>query len=528
MKNAVAPAGLPPVGVSLGSLVHDGPSGLVVFLVALPLCLGISLASGAPLLAGIVTGIVGGLVVSWLSGSQLSVSGPAAGLTVIVLTAIHTLGSFQALLVATIVAGLLQVVMGLLKAGIIALYFPASVIRGMLAAIGLTLVLKQIPHFLGADTDYFEDTEFFQENGQNTFSAITAAAKGLSGGSVLVGVVSLALLLLWDSRWAKRVKVVQLVPGALVAVVVSLIISSLLKNFAPEWQVKPEHLVQLPVASSPGALWGALARPDWAAFSRPAVYTVAFTLAIVASLESLLCLEAVDKLDPWKRRSSPNRELIAQGIGNMTAGLLGGLPLTSVIVRSSANVNAGGRTRLASFVHGLLLLTSLAFLPQLLNQIPLSALAAVLLMVGFKLTMPALYRAQWRLGWQQFLPFIVTIVAILFTDLLKGVAVGLAVGFFFLLKTNSDIAYFPSEDGDGDPDTLHLKLAEHVTFLNKASIVRALDAVQRGTHVVLDGTKSRVVDHDVLEAIENFRQAAPGRGIKVELRGIRRVELAGH
>jgi MFS superfamily sulfate permease-like transporter len=334
------------------SVAQDAPSGLVVFLVALPLCLGISLASGAPLLAGMVTGIVGGVLVSWLSGSQLSVSGPAAGLTVIVLSAISTLGSFQAMLAATVVAGVIQMILGVAKAGIIGMYFPVAVIRGMLAAIGLILILKQIPHFLGADADYFEDMNFLQFDGQNTFSAIAEAGRHIGLGSVLIGVVSLALLLLWDTKAIKRLSFTKLVPGALVVVVVSILLNQLLKASFPEWQVRPEHLVRLPVVSSLSGLLGELTFPDWKAFSNPAVYGVALTIAIVASLESLLSVEAVDKLDPHKRTTPPNRELLAQGMGNVVSGLLGGLPMTAVIVRSSANINAGGQTRLSAFIHG--------------------------------------------------------------------------------------------------------------------------------------------------------------------------------
>lgn len=509
---------------------QDAPAGLVVFLVALPLCLGISLASGAPLLAGMVSGIVGGLLVSVLSGSAVSVSGPAAGLTVVMLSAIASLGSWPAVLAATVVAGAIQLLLGVVRAGIIALYFPAAVIRGMLAAIGIILIMKQIPHFLGADTDYFEDMDFLQFNGQNTFSAIAAAARALSPGSVLVGIVSLVLLLLWDSPPVRRQPWARLVPGALVAVLVAVGLNQLLHAVAPAWQVRPEHLVKLPVVTSLSQLAGAMTFPDFSALRRPATYGVAFTIAIVASLETLLSIEAVDNLDPRKRHTPPNRELLAQGIGNLVSGLLGGLPLTAVIVRSSANIAAGGQTKLAAFIHGILLLTSLLFLGAVLNLIPLAALAAVLLLVGFKLTKPALYRQQWRLGWAQFGPFIITIAAVLFTDLLKGVSIGLVLGFFFILKDNAKAGSYLRRDtpADDDESPLHLRLPEHVSFLNKASIVTTLEQLPSGSRVVLDGTRSDVIDHDVLEAIEAFRQAAPARGIELELRGIPAVAVVGH
>ncbi|WP_088842842.1 SulP family inorganic anion transporter [Hymenobacter gelipurpurascens] len=510
------------------TLGQDAPAGLVVFLVALPLCLGISLASGAPLLAGVITGIVGGVVVSWLSGSSLSVSGPAAGLTAIMVGAIHTLGSFEAVLVATIVAGALQIVLGFAKAGIIGLYFPTSVIRGMLAAIGLILILKQIPHFLGADTDYFEDMDFLQFNGQNTFSAIASAANAISWGSALIGVISLLVLLLWDSAPVRRIAALKLVPGALIVVVLSIGLNLLLGQFAPALQVRPEHLVKLPIITSFDSLVAELPRPDWSALTRTSTYVLAFTIAIVASLESLLSVEAVDKLDPHKRTTPPNRELMAQGAGNMVAGFLGGLPLTAVIVRSSANITAGGQSKMSSFIHGLLLLTSLLLLAPILNWIPLSALAAVLLVVGFRLTKPALYRMQWKLGWQQFLPFIITIVAILFTDLLKGVTIGLAVGIFYILKANYESAFYMHEETPRADDVIHLKLAEQVSFLNKASIVKVLNSFPAGSHVVLDGTGSASIDYDVLEAIESFRLSAHERGIELELRDIPQVHVLAH
>ncbi len=517
---------------------QDAPAGLVVFLVALPLCLGISLASGAPLLAGVVAGIVGGVLVSWLSGSAVSVSGPAAGLTVVVLSAIATLGSFPAVLAATAVAGVMQLLLGIARAGIIALYFPAAVIRGMLAAIGIILILKQLPHFFGVDSDFFEDMNFSQINGRNTFNAIGAALWSLNVGTVLVGALSLALLLLWNSAPVRRQPWARLVPGALVAVVAAVALNQLLKAVAPDLQVRPGHLVKLPVLSSLGQLAGAMLFPDFSVLRNPATYGVAFTIAAVASLETLLSVEAVDNLDPQKRHTPPNRELLAQGAGNLVSGLLGGLPLTAVIVRSSANIAAGAQTRMAAFLHGLLLLVSLLFLGSILNLIPLSALAAVLLMVGFQLTKPALYRKQWQLGREQFAPFAITIVAVLFTDLLKGVSIGLVLGFFFILRDNAKAGSYLRRDetaGNGGADAdgdeaalLHLRLPEHVSFLNKASIVITLEQLPTGSRVILDGTRSDVIDHDVLEAIEAFRQAAPARGIELELRGIRQVAVGSH
>ena len=510
------------------SFSKDLPAGLVVFLVALPLCLGISLASGAPLLSGVIAGIVGGVVVAWLSGSALSVSGPAAGLTAIILAAISTLGSFEAVLAATVIAGVIQMILGAAKAGIIGMYFPTSVIRGMLAAIGLILILKQIPHFLGVDADYFEDITFLQFDGQNTFSELEIAIENFRPGPAMIGVVCLGVLLFWDRVLSQRSRVAKLVPGALVVVVVAIMLNVLFGAVVPTFSVRAEHMVHLPNITSWLDVTKLATPPDWAAFSRPATYGVAFTIAIVASLETLLSVEAVDKLDPHKRNTPTNRELLAQGAGNLISGLLGGLPMTAVIVRSSANIGAGGQTRMSAFFHGLLLLTSLLFLGPVLNLIPLSALAAVLLVIGYKLTNPALYRTQWQLGWQQFLPFIITIVAILFTDLLKGVSLGLVVGIFFVLKANYESAYYLSRPADQADGPIRLRLSQQVTFLNKASIVKVLHELPLNSQVVIDGSSSSFIDYDVLEAIENFRLSAPERGISLELHDIPQVRVLGH
>ncbi|WP_192820472.1 SulP family inorganic anion transporter [Rufibacter sp. LB8] len=499
----------------------DLSAGLVVFLVALPLCLGVSLASGAPLFAGLIAGVIGGLVVSWLSGSQLSVSGPAAGLTVIVLNGITEMNTFEAFLTAVVLAGVMQIVLGYLKAGIIGLYFPSSVIKGMLAAIGLILILKQIPHFLGADEDFFGDFNFLQSDGRNTFTEITYALGQIQVGSLIVGVVSLFILIFWESKLVKSVKYLKLVPGALIAVVVAIVLHLLFKSTYPGLTIADSHLVQLPEISGPASLLGELRFPDWSALTNPAVYVLAATLAIVASLESLLSLEAVDKLDPYKRRSPNNRELKAQGVGNLLSGLIGGIPLTAVIVRSSANVNAGAESKMASFFHGVFLLLSILFLTTFLKNIPLAALAAVLLHVGFKLTKPALYKAQWRLGSEQFLPFIITILAILFTDLLKGISIGLVVGVFYILKANYKTPYFYNREKEHEGhERIHLKLSENVTFLNKASLALTLDHLPAKSDVIIDGSQSTFIDYDVLEAIENFKTVAREKDIRLTLKDI--------
>lgn len=511
------------------TLAKDLPAGLVVFLVALPLCLGISLASGAPLLSGLIAGIVGGLVVSMISGSSLSVSGPAAGLTTIVLAGIQKMGSYEAFLVAVVMAGILQFGLGLLKAGVVGMYFPTSVIRGMLAAIGIILLMKQIPHFLGGNENFFKDLNLFDSEFMGALDRIQRAAARLQPGAMLIGFVSLSILLLWERPFMKRIKVLNLLPGALLVVLAAIGINEVLAAVRPEWQVQTAHLVSLPQISGLDDIGKVLRFPDWSVLTKgPAVYVLAATIAAVASLESLLSVEAVDKLDPLKRRTPTSRELLAQGAGNTLSGLIGGLPLTAVIVRSSANLNAGAQSRLSAFIHGILLLLAVLFLEDVLNLIPLSALAAVLLMVGYKLTKPALYSGQWRLGWAQFMPFVVTVVAILASDLLKGVGVGLAVAAFFILKANADSALFHHTEPGHEPGTVHLKLSEHVTFLNKAAITTALDRLQPGTRVILDGSDSVTIDYDVLEAVENFRQSAGDRGVQLELRNIPSVQTMGH
>ena len=512
------------------NLKKDIPAGLVVFLVALPLCLGIALASGAPPFAGIITGIIGGLVVSSLSGSQLSVSGPAAGLTVIVLNGIESLQSYEGFLVAVVLAGILQLILGFAKAGIIGLFFPSGVIRGMLAAIGLILILKQIPHFLGADEDFFGEMNFFQADGRNTFSEMFHAFGSINLGALIVGLFSLFILIMWDRPFLKKYTFFKVIPGALLVVIFSVLLNFLFRNFMPDLAISSAHLVNLPIINGTGDLISELQFPDWNFLTNKDVYILAFTIAIIASLESLLSVEAVDKLDPHKRNTPTNRELKAQGVGNLISGLIGGMPLTAVIVRSSANINAGGQTKVSAFVHGIFLLLSVLFLASFLNQVPLSALAAVLLLVGYKLTKPALYKSQWKLGINQFIPFFVTVVAILFTDLLIGISIGLAIGIFYILKANYESAYFfHREEVPGKKKAIRLRLSEHVSFLNKASIIQVLDKVPDNSFVIIDGTSSINIDYDVLETIERFKVSAQDRGITVELINIPEVELAeGH
>jgi len=507
-------------GLTFKYIKNDLPAGLVVFLVALPLCLGIALASGAPLFSGIITGIVGGTVVAFASGSPLSVSGPAAGLTVIVLNAINQLGSYETFLLAVVLAGLIQIVLGYLKAGIIGHYFPSSVIKGMLAAIGIILILKQIPHAVGYDKDNEGDFDFFQMDGENTFSEIINSINYIHPGALIIASISLFILIMWERPFFKKYSFFKIVPGALIVVVLGVIINTLFEKYNPSLLLEGEKLVRLPVADSPKDFISQFTLPDFTAFSNYQVYIVAITIAIIASLESLLSVEATDKLDPYKRNTPTNRELRAQGLGNMVAGLIGGLPLTAVIVRSSANVNSGGKTKLSSIIHGIFLLASVIGLAGILNKIPLACLAAVLLMVGYKLAKVSLFKSMYKLGWSQFLPFVITVIAIQFSDLLKGIGIGMAVSIFFILRNNYKRAYFFKKEEYHDGEIITIQLAEDVTFINKGSIILTLDHLPENSSVIIDGSKSQNIDLDVLEIIHNFKDTAQLKNIKLELKNI--------
>jgi MFS superfamily sulfate permease-like transporter len=496
---------------------NDLPAGLVVFLVALPLCLGIALASGAPLFSGIISGIVGGVVVASVSGSALSVSGPAAGLTVIVLNAITKLETYETFLLAVMLAGVIQFILGYLRAGIIGHYFPSSVIKGMLAAIGLILIFKQIPHALGYDKDTEGDFYFFQIDGENTFSEIVNSINHLSLGAIIISFVALFVLILWEKPFLKKYAFFKNVPGALVVVCLGVFINYVFAMYRPEWALANGHLVNLPVADSAKDFVHQFTLPNFTALSNPQVYVVACTIAIIASLESLLSVEATDKLDPEKRNTPTNRELKAQGIGNMISGLIGGLPITAVIVRSSANIHSGGKTKLAAFIHGVLLLLSVILFARILNQIPLACLAAVLLLVGYKLAKVSLFKSMYKLGWDQFLPFIVTVVMILLTDLLKGISIGMAVSVFFILRNNYKRPYFFMRSEHQEGDIITIELAEDVTFINKGSVTLTLYHLPENSKVIIDGRKSQNIDLDVLEIIHTFHETAHLKNIDVQL-----------
>jgi MFS superfamily sulfate permease-like transporter len=513
------------------NLKSDFPAGLVVYLVALPLCLGIALAStGRPdlLFSGIIAGVAGGIVVGALSGSSLGVAGPAAGLVVIVLNALDTLGSYEAFLLAVVLAGVIQLIAGFLKAGIIGYYFPSSVIKGMLAAIGITLILKEIPHAFGYDKDFIGDESFAQSDGHNTFTELYYSVRYSSTGAIIISLISLGILLLFERPFMKRIQLFKFLPGALFVVILGVIINSLFMAVQPEWALRDEHLVQLPVAGNAEEFFSFFTFPDFSFITNPAVYTVAFTLAIVASLESLLSVEATDKLDPFKRITPTNRELKAQGMGNIVSGLIGGLPVTQVIIRSSANIASGGKTKMSTIIHGFILLLTVIAIPTYLNLIPLASLAAILLLVGYKLSKLSLYQQMYKLGWDQFIPFIVTIVAILLTDLLRGIAIGMVFAIYFILRKNYQHSYFYEKSEHHEGEVITIKLSQEVSFLNKGSIGNTLQKLPENSTVVIDGTNSLNIDYDVLEIIQDFKNhTAPSKNITVKTLGIKGVETVG-
>lgn len=494
---------------------HDAPASVVVFLVALPLCLGIALASGAPLFSGIIAGIIGGLIVAPLSGSALMVSGPAAGLTAIVLAAITQLGDYRAFLTAVVIGGVIQLGLAALRAGIIGYYFPAAVIKGMLSAIGLVLILKQLPHAVGYDADAMGDESFRQANAENTFSGLAHALDSLEPGAVVIALVSLVLLFGWATTPLAKVK---LLPAPLAVVGVGVALNALFASVVPAWVLEPTHLVGLPVPESAGGWLAQFAFPAWGAVTNPVVWRVGLTLGIVASLETLLSLEATDKMDPLKREAPPNRELFAQGVGNTLSGLIGGLPLTGVIVRSAANVTAGARTRWSAILHGGLLLVAVVAIPRLLNLIPLAALAAILLHTGWKLAHPSILRSMIRLGRSQWIPYVITVVAIILTDLLVGIGIGLTVGVFIILRDTLMNPPFTVVSPKGAVLT-RWQLHDHVHFLNKAALLNALEALEPGSRLELDCRNTRRIDADALEVIHQFTETAQLRNIDYRLVG---------
>lgn len=492
-------------------------SGMVVFLVALPLCLGIAVASGAPPFAGIITGIIGGIVVGSLSRSHVSVTGPAAGLIAIVLVAITDLG-YETFLLAVVIAGLIQLGLGLAKAGGISSYFPTGVIEGMLVAIGIIIIKKEIPHAIGYDLEHEGDFFSYQllREDEGFWGEIIHAFNFAHTGAIIVTILSLLIIIMFNK--VPALKKIKAIPGALVAVIAGVLLNELFKISKPEWVISNEHLVVLPTADSISAFLGQFQTPSFGSFANPQVWVVGVTIAIVASIETLLCLEAGDKMDPLKRYSSANTELKAQGIGNILSGLIGGIPMTSVIVRTTANINAGAKTKWSAIFHGIFLLLAVVMIPGLLNKIPMASLAAILIMIGFKLASPKVFKHIWKSGLQQFIPFIVTVVAVVFTDLLKGVGIGLVVSIFYILKGNMKLAYQFRKEQYHEGETIHIDLAQEVSFLNKAAIKQTLADLPNNSKLIIDAGNTVYIDFDVLELLRDFLQyGAKERNIQVKL-----------
>lgn len=502
------------------NLKSDFASGLVVFLVALPLCLGIAMASGAPLFSGIIAGVIGGIVVGYLSQSHISVSGPAAGLTAIILTAITDFGAFDVFLLSVFIAGIIQLALGFLKAGSISNYFPTNVIEGMLAGIGIIIILKQIPHAFGYDADFEGDQAFAQTDGSNSFSFLFDVLNHIHLGAVVVSLVSLVILISWDK--VPFLKKLKLVPGALVAVILGVLLNEFFISTGSSLAIAKEHLVSLPVPKSFDEFKSILITPNFAAITNPQVWVVAVTIAIVASIETLLCIEASDRMDVQKRYTNTNVELRAQGIGNMVSSLLGGLPMTSVVVRSSANNNAGAKSKMSAIIHGVLLLISVLSIPAVLNKIPLATLATVLILVGYKLAKPATFMHFWEKGKYQFVPFIATLVFVVATDLLKGVALGIIISIIFVLRGNLKRAYNFKKEEYEDGDIIHIDLAQEVSFLNKAAIKQTLSEIPENSKVVINAHDTEYIAHDVLDLIREFKETrAIDENIKVKLKGFK-------
>jgi len=504
------------------NLKSDFASGLVVFLVALPLCLGIAMASGAPLFSGIIAGVIGGIVVGYLSQSHISVSGPAAGLTAIVLTAITDLGAFDVFLTAVFIAGLIQLTLGFIKAGSISNYFPTNVIEGMLAGIGIIIILKQLPHAFGYDADFEGDQSFVQADGSNTFSSLFEIFNHIQPGAIIIAVLSILILIAWDKL--PFLKKLKLIPGALIAVILGVILNEFFTSIGSSLAIPASHLVSLPVPTNVDEYLAIIVTPNFAGITDPKVWVVGLTIAIVASIETLLCIEAADRMDVQKRYTDTNVELKAQGIGNIVSSLLGGLPMTSVVVRSSANNSAGAKSKMSSIIHGVLLLLSVLAIPTILNKIPLATLAAVLILVGYKLAKPSVFKHFWEKGKYQFVPFIATMLAVVFTDLLKGVALGIAISIVFILKGNLKRAYSFRKEQYVDGDVIHIDLAQEVSFLNKAAIKSTLNAIPENSQVIISAHDTVYIAHDILDLIKEFKATrSVDENIKVKLKGFKKA-----
>ncbi|HCX3516664.1 TPA: SulP family inorganic anion transporter [Legionella pneumophila] len=498
-------------------LKHDLPASIVVFFVALPLCLGIALASHVPLFSGIIAGVIGGVVVGFISGSALGVSGPAAGLVAIVITSVETLGSWEAFLLAGVIAGILQLIAGFLRGGIIAYYFPSSVIKGMLTGIGIIIVLKQIPHLLGHDVT---PLLLSMSDGELDINDIREALDDINPEVVIISIVSLLTLIFWEKVLVKKHKLFEMIQGPLVVVILGIALNLFYEHRLTSFSLDPSELVQLPKFNKASELFNYLTVPDFSLITHLKIYKIAILIALIASLETLLCVEAVDKLDPYKRVTSTDRELKAQGVGNILSCLIGGLPITQVIVRSSANVAFGAKSKLSAILHGLLLFICVISIPEILNEIPLASLASILIIIGYKLAKPALFKQMYKMGWEQFVPFLITIIGIIFSDLLFGITLGFSVAIFIILRHHFLNSHDIIKIRGKNKTQYCLKLAEEVTFLNKGSIINELKNIPEGAEVIIDGSRSKIIDHDIKEVFQNFILNSKTKNIQVKLIGI--------
>ncbi len=511
----------------------DLVAGVIVFLIALPLCLGIAQASNAPLFSGIVAGVIGGIVIGFFSKSHLSVSGPAAGLVAIVIGAIATLSpigadgqpdavaGFKFFLCSVIIAGGIQLILGFVRAGSIANYFPSSVIEGMLAGIGLTIILKQLPDAFGYAEPVGSSAGMQDAEQGVSLSFLSRITEHIELGAVVIALLGMGILILWSTKTMKKF---QMIPAGLLVVVIGTLLNGLFSASMPNLFVSGDHLVTLPVPQSVSDFAGQFMLPDFSGFSNPAVWQIGVVIAVVASIETLLCIEATDKLDPQKRYTSGDSELKAQGIGNLVSGFIGGLPITSVIVRSSANINAGARSKLSTITHGTLLLVCVATIPFILNMIPKATLAAILIFTGYRLCRPAVFKHMWHAGLSQFIPFVVTAIAVALPmlGLLKGVGIGMVISIFYILRNNLRIPFFYKRAVYKSGDVITLDLAQDVSFLNKASIKNTLERLPEGSTVIINAAQTEYIDYDVLELIKEFQQnQAQDKNIKMSLLGFK-------
>ncbi|MBL0047585.1 MAG: SulP family inorganic anion transporter [Bacteroidetes bacterium] len=500
-------------------LKHDLPAGLSVFLVALPLCLGIALASGAPLNAGLLSGIIGGVVVSLISKSQLAVSGPAAGLTTLVGASIISLGDFRIFLLAVMIAGAFQVLLGVLKLGAIANYFPSAVIKGMLAAIGIILISKQIPLALGYDQPDFWTSGFMQLfYSKNFLGNFRDFNHHITRGAIFITVFSLLILIALQQTFAKKLKVI---PAPLLVVLIGIFANFFFTHALSSYSLRQTQLVNIPAN-----IFGTISFPDFSKiFSSIEIWKDGIIIGMLATLETLLCIEAVDKLDKRNRITPMNRELIAQGVGNISCGLLGAIPVTAVVVRGAANVDAGAKTKMSAFTHGLFLLLAVLLIPSFLNKIPYASLASILLVTGYNLTKPKLYKNMLSLGWKQFLPFLITIVVILTTDLLIGVSIGLLISLYFIVQNNFKAEYKITKSMNHETEFFEIKLNSNVSFLNKVNLRKALDSIPEYSVLSIDGSACNFIDYDILEIISEFQNKAHDRHIELHLKEIQKVNV---